>query len=75
MMGLPGIENMLVLTRKISEAIVVGENIVVTVLDVRGDKVRLGVLAPREIAVDREEVAKAKKANPMPRSSIVGGMR
>lgn len=47
---------MLVLTRRINERIVIGENIVVTVLEVHGDQVRIGIDAPREIKVFREEV-------------------
>ena len=47
---------MLVLTRRVNERIVIGENIVVTVLEVHGDQVRLGIDAPREIKVFREEV-------------------
>jgi carbon storage regulator len=46
----------LVLTRRINERIVIGDNIVVTVLEVHGDQVRLGIDAPREIKVFREEV-------------------
>jgi len=48
---------MLVLSRKKQERIVIAENIVITVVEVRGNKVRLGIEAPREIAVMREEVA------------------
>jgi carbon storage regulator len=47
---------MLVLTRKVSEAICVGENIRIVVVDIRGDNVRLGISAPREVIVDREEI-------------------
>ena len=47
---------MLVLTRRIGEEIVIGGNIRVTVVAVEGNKVRLGITAPRDIAVDREEV-------------------
>ncbi|HEY3395920.1 MAG TPA: carbon storage regulator CsrA [Lacipirellulaceae bacterium] len=47
---------MLVLSRQRDESIVIGDNIVVTVVDVRGDKVRLGIEAPREISVHRREV-------------------
>ena len=47
---------MLVLSRRASQSIVIGEDIVVTVLDVRGDQVRLGISAPRHLAVHREEV-------------------
>jgi carbon storage regulator len=51
---------MLSLTRGVGETILVGEDIVITVLSVRGDKVRLGIKAPREVAIDRLEVAAAK---------------
>lgn len=47
---------MLVLTRKTGESIVVGNEVVVTVLEVRGDQVRIGIKAPRSIQVHREEV-------------------
>ena len=47
---------MLVLSRKRSESIVINENIVITVVEVRGDKVRLGIEAPREVPIHRSEV-------------------
>lgn len=47
---------MLVLTRRPGESIMVGDDVVVTVLDVRGDVVRLGIKAPRSVQVHREEV-------------------
>ncbi|MBT8228028.1 MAG: carbon storage regulator CsrA [Dactylosporangium sp.] len=47
---------MLVLTRRAGESLMVGDDVVVTVLDVRGDVVRLGITAPRSIQVHREEV-------------------
>lgn len=47
---------MLVLTRKCSESIVIEGNIVVTVLEVRGNRVRLGLDAPREVSINRQEV-------------------
>ena len=47
---------MLVLTRRSSQSIVIGKDIVVTVLEVRGDQVRIGVSAPRDVEVHREEV-------------------
>ena len=46
---------MLVLSRKKSESIVINDNVVITVVEVRGDKVRLGIQAPREIPVHRKE--------------------
>jgi carbon storage regulator len=50
---------MLVLSRQLDESIVIGENIVVTIVDIRGDKVRLGIEAPSEIPVHRREVFEA----------------
>ena len=47
---------MLVLTRKSNQSIMIGHDIVVTVLEVRGDQVRLGIKAPRSIDVHREEI-------------------
>jgi carbon storage regulator len=50
---------MLVLTRKPGERILIGDNIVVTILDSRGDGVRIGIDAPRGISIQREEVLRA----------------
>ena len=50
---------MLVLSRQRDESIMIGDNIVVTIVDVRGDKVRLGIEAPTEIPVHRQEVYEA----------------
>jgi carbon storage regulator len=50
---------MLVLSRRIDEDIVIGKDIVIRVVDLRGDKVRLGIEAPREVPVHRREVAEA----------------
>ncbi len=47
---------MLVLTRKTNQSIVIGDNIEITVLSVSGDKVRIGIEAPRDISVFRREV-------------------
>ena len=47
---------MLVLSRKRNEQIVIGDRIVITVVDIRGDKVRLGVDAPTDVPVHRQEV-------------------
>lgn len=54
---------MLVLSRKRDERIVIGDNIVVTIVDVRGDKVRIGIEAPAEVPVHRKEVYDAIKRN------------
>ena len=50
---------MLVLSRQRDESIIIGDNVVITVVDVRGDKVKLGIEAPKEIPVHRREVYEA----------------
>jgi carbon storage regulator len=50
---------MLVLSRQRNESIMIGEDVVVTIIDVRGDRVRLGIDAPTEIPVHRREVYEA----------------
>lgn len=63
-------EKMLVLSRKRDESIVIDDKIVITVIEIRGDKVRLGIEAPRDTPVHRQEVleaiqrASALKTNP-----------
>lgn len=52
---------MLVLSRKRDEQIIIGGHIVVTVVEVRGDKVRIGITAPRDISVHRKEVQDARE--------------
>jgi carbon storage regulator len=47
---------MLILSRRVGEAVKVGENISITVLSVKGNQVRIGVDAPKDIAVHREEI-------------------
>lgn len=47
---------MLVLTRRGGESVMIGDDVVITVLEVRGDVIRLGIQAPRDIQVHREEV-------------------
>jgi carbon storage regulator len=53
---------MLVLSRKKNEQIIVGDSIVITVVEVRGDRVRLGIEAPQEIPIHRNEVLESIKA-------------
>jgi carbon storage regulator len=50
---------MLVLSRQRDESIIIGDNIVITIVDIRGDKVRLGIEAPKEVPVHRQEVYEA----------------
>lgn len=73
---------MLVLTRQPNQSIVIGDDIIVTVLEVRGDQVRIGVRADRSVPVHREEVyaavVKANRAAASPRSgalSALGSLR
>lgn len=53
---------MLVLSRRPEEVICIGDNIKVVVVEIRGDKVRLGIEAPRAIQMDREEIYLRKKS-------------
>ncbi|HUB70316.1 MAG TPA: carbon storage regulator CsrA [Acidimicrobiales bacterium] len=72
---------MLVLTRHVHQSIVIGQDVVVTVLEVRGDQVRLGITAPKDIQVHREEVfaalnaANRENARPQPQLDLVEGHR
>lgn len=52
---------MLVLSRKVGEDIVIGDSIRITVVEMRGGKVRIGVVAPRDVVVDRKEVHDARQ--------------
>jgi carbon storage regulator len=67
---------MLVLSRKKNESIVINNDITVTVVEIRGDKVRLGIVAPKEVPVHRQEVfdaihGKAANEGPGGASSVV----
>ena len=50
---------MLVLSRRVGERLVIGDNIVITIIDVRSDGVRIGIDAPRDVRVNRAEVLEA----------------
>lgn len=55
---------MLVLSRKKNESIMIGDNIKVFIVDVIGDKVRIGIEAPKDVVVDRKEIYDLKRRNP-----------
>jgi carbon storage regulator len=60
---------MLVLTRKVHQSIMIGDEIEIVVLEVRGEQVRLGIKAPKEVAVHRQEVdtqLHTEEASPAP---------
>ena len=64
---------MLVLTRRVGQSIVIGDDIVVTVLEVRGEQVRIGVEAPRTVEVMRSEIYRAvEEANHAAAQSTAG---
>jgi len=61
---------MLILTRRLAETLVIGGGITVTVLDIKGSRVRIGVNAPRDVVVQREEIL--EKARTVHRVSDAG---
>jgi carbon storage regulator len=69
---------MLVLSRRVGESIVIGDDVVVTVLEVRGDVVRVGVDAPRSVQVRRQELlaelAESNRAAASPSADAVAGL-
>ena len=57
---------MLILTRRVGESLKIGEEVTVTVLGVKGNQVRVGVAAPKSVAVHREEIFERIKAEQQP---------
>lgn len=55
---------MLILTRRVGETIIIGDAIEVTVVALNGAQVRIGIKAPKDVTVDREEIAQKRIANP-----------
>ncbi len=55
---------MLVLSRKKNERIVIGDDVTVTIVEIRGDKIKIGIEAPADVSVDREEVREKKLSGP-----------
>jgi carbon storage regulator len=62
---------MLVLSRKKNESIVINNDITITVVEIRGDKVRLGIVAPKDVPVHRQEVWEAIHGKSMPEATVV----
>jgi len=65
---------MLVLSRQKDESIMIGDNVEITIVDVRGDKVRLGINAPREVPVHRKEVYEAIQKEKAEKAKAEGQM-
>lgn len=64
---------MLVLSRKKNESIVIDDKITIVIVDIRGDKVRLGIDAPKEVSVHRREIFEAIKESEMDNTISVDG--
>jgi len=54
---------MLVLTRRIGESVLIGDDVEVTILDIKGDAIRIGIQAPRETRIQRSEIVEAVAAS------------
>ena len=61
---------MLVLSRKLGEKIVIGENIVVTIVKIDRNQIRIGIEAPHEVPVYREEIAPSRAAKPADQTAL-----
>ena len=55
---------MLILTRTVGQSIMIGDDVTVTILGIKGNQVRLGFTAPKSVCIDREEVYERKKMEP-----------
>jgi len=70
--GKKGRKTMLILTRRVGETLMIGDEVTVTVLGVKGNQVRIGVNAPRDVAVHREEIYERIKREQAEGASIPG---
>ena len=61
---------MLILTRRVGETLMIGDEVTVTVLGVKGNQVRIGINAPKTVAVHREEIRQRIKTLPQPSRSV-----
>lgn len=61
---------MLILTRRVGETLLIGDTVAVTVLGVKGNQVRVGINAPKDVAVDREEIRDRKNAGPLETQAV-----
>ena len=61
---------MLILTRRVSESLMIGDEVTITVLGVKGNQVRLGVNAPKHVAVHREEIYERIRAEESAEDSL-----
>ncbi len=64
---------MLILTRRSGETVYIGDDVIVTVLAIKGNQVRIGINAPRSVAVDREEIFERKRSESATRQSQAAG--
>ena len=65
---------MLILTRRVGETLMIGDDVTVTVLGVKGNQVRIGVIAPKDVSVHREEIyERIKKEQQLQQQGVVPG--